>query len=102
MCPYMSRPARFEQPSHSSSEGYFSLVDMAADNTDRSPRTPKTPSARSVNSAEEKGHRKILEQRRNLVMQLFQEHGMFPTSQATNSFQVNFRGLELLQLDTVS
>ncbi|EAT44266.1 AAEL004381-PA [Aedes aegypti] len=62
--------------------------DMAADNTDRSPRTPKTPSARSVNSAEEKGHRKILEQRRNLVMQLFQDHGMFPTSQATNSFQV--------------
>lgn len=69
-------------------KGYFSLVDMAADNTDRSPRTPKTPSARSVNSAEEKGHRKILEQRRNLVMQLFQDHGMFPTSQATNSFQV--------------
>lgn len=102
MRPYISRTARFEQPSHSSSEGYFSLVDMAADNTDRSPRTPKTPSARSVNSAEEKGHRKILEQRRNLVMQLFQEHGMFPTSQATNSFQVNFRGLELLQLDTVS
>uniref|UniRef100_A0A182SG53 Protein capicua homolog-like C-terminal tri-helical domain-containing protein n=1 Tax=Anopheles maculatus TaxID=74869 RepID=A0A182SG53_9DIPT len=55
---------------------------------DRSPRTPKTPSQRSVNSAEEKGHRKILEQRRNLVVQLFNEHGMFPSTHATNSFQV--------------
>uniref|UniRef100_A0A1L8DIH2 Putative transcription factor capicua mitochondrion n=1 Tax=Nyssomyia neivai TaxID=330878 RepID=A0A1L8DIH2_9DIPT len=89
-------------------------VAEAAD-TDRSPRTPKTPlqSASSVRSATicgsasslcgsgtggassggqdpaEKGHRKILEQRRQLVMQLFQEHGTwFPTSQATNSFQL--------------
>jgi len=36
----------------------------------------------------EKGHRKILEQRRQLVMQLFKEEGMFPTTQATNNFQV--------------
>ncbi|XP_055541968.1 putative transcription factor capicua isoform X2 [Wyeomyia smithii] len=69
-------------------KGFFSVVDMTADSTDRSPRTPKTPSTRSVNSAEEKGHRKILEQRRNLVMQLFQEHGIFPSSQATNNFQL--------------
>ncbi|KFB45274.1 AGAP003117-PA-like protein [Anopheles sinensis] len=55
---------------------------------ERSPRTPKTPSQRSVNSAEEKGHRKILEQRRNLVVQLFNEHGMFPSTHATNSFQL--------------
>lgn len=62
------------------------------DNSDRSPRTPKTPSQpRSAAStdASEKGHRKILEQRRQLVMQLFQEHGMFPSSQATNTFQVS-------------
>ncbi|XP_055715349.1 uncharacterized protein LOC129809512 isoform X7 [Phlebotomus papatasi] len=89
-------------------------VAEAAD-SDRSPRTPKTPlqSASSVRSATicgsagsicgsatgvgsaggqdpaEKGHRKILEQRRQLVMQLFQDHGTwFPTSQATNSFQL--------------
>lgn len=64
------------------------------DNMDRSPRTPKTPSQpRSAAStdASEKGHRKILEQRRQLVMQLFQEHGMFPSSQATNTFQVRHR-----------
>lgn len=57
------------------------------DNYDRSPRTPKTPSQRN-NDMNEKGHRKILEQRRQLVMQLFQEHGMFPSTQATNSFQI--------------
>ena len=61
----------------------------AEDNSDRSPRTPKTPSQRTAaNDTNEKGHRKILEQRRQLVMQLFQEHGMFPSTQATNSFQV--------------
>lgn len=58
----------------------------AEDNSDRSPRTPKTPSQRS--DANEKGHRKILEERRRLVMELFQQHGMFPSSQATNTFQV--------------
>lgn len=57
--------------------------------TDKSPRTPKTPSQRSAD-AMEKGHRKVLEQRRQLVMQLFKEQGMFPTSQATNNFQVYF------------
>lgn len=45
---------------------------------------PKTPGGRDV----EKGHRKILEQRRQLVMQLFQEKGLFPTTQATSAFQV--------------
>lgn len=64
----------------------------AEDCSDRSPRTPKTPSQRTVaNDANEKGHRKILEQRRQLVMQLFQEHGMFPSTQATNSFQVTYK-----------
>lgn len=63
---------------------------MAAEDTDRSPRTPKTPSQRT-NDANEKGHRKILEERRRLVMELFQQHGMFPSSQATNGFQVRFK-----------
>lgn len=62
--------------------------DMEAENTGRSPRTPQTPlqSARSQD-ANEKGHRKILEQRRQLVMQLFSEHGMFPSAPATVKFQ---------------
>ncbi|KAI5700236.1 hypothetical protein M8J75_016407 [Diaphorina citri] len=51
-----------------------------------SPRTPKTPgSSRDA----EKGHRRVLEQRRNLVLQLFQEQGIFPTTQSTSSFQAN-------------
>lgn len=53
-----------------------------------SPRTPKTPSGRNESSAAEKGHRKMLEQRRQLVMTLFQEQGMFPSTQATSIFQV--------------
>lgn len=69
-----------------------------ADANERSPRTPKTlaPSAtsgRGCNSgqdATEKGHRKILEQRRTLVMELFNRCGIFPTTKDTNEFQVRF------------
>lgn len=47
-----------------------------------SPRTPCSGSARG-----EAGHRRVLEQRRHLVLKLFHEHGMFPTTQATTHFQ---------------
>ncbi|KAL0123954.1 hypothetical protein PUN28_006048 [Cardiocondyla obscurior] len=67
------------------------LIDVDAS----SPRTPKTPGSSAGNtvlgigrSDNERGHRKILEQRRQLVMQLFQEHGYFPTAQATTTFQL--------------
>lgn len=40
--------------------------------------------------AAEKGHRKTLEQRRQLVMELFSNCGMFPSSKDTNEFQVRF------------
>lgn len=63
------------------------------DHTNRSPRTPKTPlqsgSGRNQDNITDKGHRKTLEQRRQLVLTLFEEHGMFPSSQATNNFQVS-------------
>ncbi|XP_072750573.1 uncharacterized protein Cic isoform X2 [Anoplolepis gracilipes] len=58
-----------------------------------SPRTPKTPGGGAGStvgigrSDNERGHRKTLEQRRHLVMQLFQEHGYFPSTQATSTFQ---------------
>lgn len=65
---------------------------MNAENAERSPCTPKTPSLQNATprsqDASEKGHRKILEQRRTLVMKLFHDYGMFPSTQATNSFQV--------------
>lgn len=74
-------------------------------NEDRSPRTPRTPlqqgtavnmntnsAGRNSNNgqdvAAEKGHRKTLEQRRQLVMELFTSSGMFPSSKDTNDFQV--------------
>ncbi|KAK6641151.1 hypothetical protein RUM44_012860 [Polyplax serrata] len=49
-----------------------------------SPRTPKTPGTAREG---EKCHRRILEQRRQLVMQLFQEQGYFPSTQSTSAFQ---------------
>ncbi|XP_017113652.1 putative transcription factor capicua isoform X9 [Drosophila elegans] len=59
----------------------------SSDQTGRSPRTPKTPLQSARSDASEKGHRKVLETRRHLVMQLFAEHGNFPTAQATIAFQ---------------
>lgn len=56
----------------------------------RSPNTPITPLQSARSDAGEKGHRRILEQRRQLVIQLFKDHGMFPTTQATMAFQVSF------------
>lgn len=41
--------------------------------------------------AAEKGHRKTLEQRRQLVMELFNTCGMFPSSKDTNEFQVKIQ-----------
>lgn len=72
---------------------------------ERSPRTPRTPiqpntgsaggpnananrSGSNTDVAAEKGHRKTLEQRRQLVMELFNTCGMFPSSKDTNEFQV--------------
>ncbi|XP_013066792.2 protein capicua homolog isoform X1 [Biomphalaria glabrata] len=52
------------------------------DNDPNSPRTPKTPSSPGAFS-----NRRILDQRRHLVMQLFEEYGLYPTSQATVAFQ---------------
>uniref|UniRef100_A0A182FAB1 Uncharacterized protein n=1 Tax=Anopheles albimanus TaxID=7167 RepID=A0A182FAB1_ANOAL len=77
-----------EMAAAAAAENHMGGGAASAGGSERSPRTPKTPSQRSVNSAEEKGHRKILEQRRNLVVQLFNEHGMFPSTHATNSFQL--------------
>lgn len=56
--------------------------EIGADNSERSPRTPKT------HDGNEKGHRKILEQRRTLVMELFNQCGYFPMASDTAAFQV--------------
>lgn len=69
---------------------------MNTNETDRSPRTPlqsigsaTNPTPRtSQDVAAEKGHRKTLEQRRQLVMELFNTAGMFPSTKDTTEFQV--------------
>lgn len=72
--------------------------DLGGDVEASSPRTPKTPSGGGGGGGggsavgtgrndNERGPRKVLEQRRQLVMQLFQDHGYFPSTQATSTFQ---------------
>ncbi|XP_076237684.1 putative transcription factor capicua isoform X5 [Calliopsis andreniformis] len=74
-------------------DAYRANSELVGDVDASSPRTPKTPGGGGGNSVgigrsdNERGHRKMLEQRRHLVMQLFQEHGYFPSTQATTTFQ---------------
>ncbi|CAH2095418.1 unnamed protein product [Euphydryas editha] len=49
--------------------------------------SPRTPCSLGAGARGEAGHRRVLEQRRHLVMKLFHDHGMFPTTQATTNFQ---------------
>ncbi|KAK9890340.1 hypothetical protein WA026_010434 [Henosepilachna vigintioctopunctata] len=63
-------------------ENVRELTDMSEGNSPRTPRTPGT------SRESDRGHRKILEQRRQLVLQLFKEHNtLFPSTQATSTFQ---------------
>ncbi|KAJ8930843.1 hypothetical protein NQ314_016260 [Rhamnusium bicolor] len=66
----------------------FSIDSVRAELNDMeegtSPRTPRTP---GTSRDAEKGHRRTLEQRRQLVMQLFQEQSLFPSAQSTSTFQ---------------
>lgn len=73
-------------------EEYQSTAEIISNEAINSPRTPRTPSSAIMNVVKdnERGHRKILEQRRQLVMQLFQDHGYFPTTQATSAFQAKY------------
>ncbi|XP_005110787.2 protein capicua homolog [Aplysia californica] len=54
------------------------------DGDTNSPRTPKTPTPNSPGTF---STRRILDQRRQLVMQLFDQHTLFPSNQATVAFQ---------------
>lgn len=61
----------------------FRTSDIGDSGEASSPRTPKTPGGKDA----EKGHRRTLEQRRQLVVQLFHEQGFFPSTHATSAFQ---------------
>ncbi|CAG9540485.1 unnamed protein product [Cercopithifilaria johnstoni] len=53
-----------------------------------SPRTPKTPLDGSI---EKSASRKLLDHRRQLVVELLEEYGMFPSGQAISAFQTKYR-----------
>ncbi|VDK87136.1 unnamed protein product [Litomosoides sigmodontis] len=53
-----------------------------------SPRTPKTPLDCSI---EKSANRKLLDHRRQLVVELLEEYGMFPSGQAISTFQNKYR-----------
>ncbi len=53
--------------------------------------SPTTPSSSS--GARPSSLRRTLDHRRHLVMQLFQEHGLFPSNQATSAFQYRHQDL---------
>uniref|UniRef100_A0A158Q8U4 HMG box domain-containing protein n=1 Tax=Elaeophora elaphi TaxID=1147741 RepID=A0A158Q8U4_9BILA len=53
-----------------------------------SPRTPKTP---LDGSTEKSASRKLLDHRRQLVVELLEEYGMFPSGQAISAFQNKYR-----------
>ncbi|VDO27740.1 unnamed protein product [Brugia timori] len=53
-----------------------------------SPRTPKTP---LDSSTEKSSSRKLLDHRRQLVVELLEEYGMFPSGQAISAFQNKYR-----------
>lgn len=69
----------------------ISRLDMTEMDEASSPRTPKTP---STGRDSEKGHRKVLEERRQLVLQLFREQETcFPSHEATTTFQAQHSDL---------
>lgn len=62
----------------------FNIEDVDSMGEASSPRTPKTP---GTSRDSDKGHRKILEKKRILVLKLFELHTLFPSQQATTAFQ---------------
>lgn len=98
---------RSTDPATAAAELLQQQQQQQAPHTGRSPRTPQTAHESGTSSAAagattnggnnssgtttggvEKGHRKVLEQRRTLVMELFQKCGMFPASKDTTEFQM--------------
>jgi len=63
-------------------------VFKGAENSESTVSSPKTPSTAGINSESKPASlRRTLDSRRQLVMELFHEEGLFPSNQATASFQ---------------
>eukprot|EP00092_Neocalanus_flemingeri_P026005 GFUD01028185.1.p1 GENE.GFUD01028185.1~~GFUD01028185.1.p1 ORF type:complete len:1977 (+),score=326.72 GFUD01028185.1:762-6692(+) len=64
-------------------------VFKATENSESTVSSPKTPSTAGINSEMKPASlRRTLDSRRQLVMELFHEEGLFPSNQATASFQL--------------
>ncbi len=55
--------------------------------------SPATPSSAGGGNGKPSSLRRTLDHRRHLVMQLFQDHGLFPSNQATSAFQSKHQDL---------
>jgi hypothetical protein len=62
-------------------------VFKANENSESMASSPKTPSTAGMHADRSASLRKTLDSRRQLVMELFHEEGLFPSNQATASFQ---------------
>lgn len=63
-------------------------VFKATENSESTVSSPKTPSTAGINAESKPASlRRTLDSRRQLVMELFHEEGLFPSNQATASFQ---------------
>ena len=62
-------------------------VFKANENSESMASSPKTPSTAGLHADRSASLRKTLDSRRQLVMELFHEEGLFPSNQATASFQ---------------
>ncbi|XP_074595422.1 putative transcription factor capicua [Brevipalpus obovatus] len=62
--------------------------------TPKSPKTPKTPRTPGTSlDVEKSSNRRVLDQRRRLVMQLFSVHGLWPSAQVTAAFQQRYNSV---------
>lgn len=86
---------KFFPPCFDVDEAVALMTSQMTTNSSKSSKTPSTPkSAAGLNSSDASSTRRILDQRRHLVMQFFKEEGtFFPSQTATQDFQQRFRNV---------
>ncbi|OTF80687.1 HMG box containing protein, partial [Euroglyphus maynei] len=86
--------AAFFGPNFNLTEAINHLNTLTNSGDSLSPKTPLDQPPDSANSEKQGSSvRKILDQRRQLVMQFFAEKGLFPSTQETNEFQRKYHDI---------
>ncbi|KAH9510573.1 protein capicua [Dermatophagoides farinae] len=86
--------AAFFGPNFNLTEAINHLNTLTNSGDSLSPKTPLDQPPNSANSEKQGSSvRKILDQRRQLVMQFFAEKGLFPSTQETNEFQRKYHDI---------